>query len=219
MELIEQMMPSTPTRDEILGLSRNQKSESSNVIHKTVSMKILLSDTGKRYNRNGFSVISLTNLIQAMPMPSPVTMVPVNQHYCKDCRRYSTQWRNDWLRTNGEQIAADQAFQHISIAAPYLELMEEMTLEEFFTFISALKKIIALSNYFFCYQYIGLSHAVQKQIRYYSSGMKQRVKLAQAIFSDVPVVLLDEPCTNLDQDGMALSFISGWWNIIARTDC
>ena len=34
--------------------------------------------------------------------------------------------------------------------------------------------------------------------------MKQRVKLAQAIFSDTPVVLLDEPCTNLDSDGIAL---------------
>ena len=34
--------------------------------------------------------------------------------------------------------------------------------------------------------------------------MKQRVKLAQAIFSDVPVVLLDEPCTNLDLEGIDL---------------
>jgi ABC-type multidrug transport system ATPase subunit len=34
--------------------------------------------------------------------------------------------------------------------------------------------------------------------------MKQRVRLAQALFSDVPVVLLDEPCTNLDADGIAL---------------
>jgi len=34
--------------------------------------------------------------------------------------------------------------------------------------------------------------------------MKQRVKLAQAIFSDVPCVLLDEPCTNLDAAGIAL---------------
>ena len=32
--------------------------------------------------------------------------------------------------------------------------------------------------------------------------MKQRVKLAQAIFSDTPVLLLDEPCTNLDQQGV-----------------
>jgi ABC-type multidrug transport system ATPase subunit len=34
--------------------------------------------------------------------------------------------------------------------------------------------------------------------------MRQRVKLAQAIFSDVPVVLLDEPCTNLDATGIQL---------------
>jgi ABC-type multidrug transport system ATPase subunit len=51
---------------------------------------------------------------------------------------------------------------------------------------------------------IGLERAAHKQIRYYSSGMKQRVKLAQAIFSDVPCVLLDEPCTNLDAEGIAL---------------
>ena len=51
---------------------------------------------------------------------------------------------------------------------------------------------------------IGLQNAANKQIRYYSSGMKQRIKLAQAIFSDVPVLLLDEPCTNLDTAGYAL---------------
>jgi len=45
---------------------------------------------------------------------------------------------------------------------------------------------------------------VNKQIRNYSSGMKQRVKLAQAIFSDVSFVLLDEPCTNLDAAGIQL---------------
>jgi ABC-type multidrug transport system ATPase subunit len=49
-----------------------------------------------------------------------------------------------------------------------------------------------------------LNHAATKQIRYYSSGMKQRVKLAQAVFSHVPVLLLDEPTTNLDADGIAL---------------
>jgi ABC-type multidrug transport system ATPase subunit len=51
---------------------------------------------------------------------------------------------------------------------------------------------------------IGLTTAANKQIRYFSSGMKQRIKLAQAIFSDVPVLFLDEPCTNLDETGYAL---------------
>jgi ABC-type Mn2+/Zn2+ transport system ATPase subunit len=49
-----------------------------------------------------------------------------------------------------------------------------------------------------------LEHAAEKQIRYFSSGMKQRLKLAQCIFSDVPFVLLDEPCTNLDTRGIDL---------------
>jgi ABC-type multidrug transport system ATPase subunit len=34
--------------------------------------------------------------------------------------------------------------------------------------------------------------------------MKQRLKLAQAIFSDTPLLLLDEPCTNLDKEGYGL---------------
>jgi ABC-type multidrug transport system ATPase subunit len=50
----------------------------------------------------------------------------------------------------------------------------------------------------------GLENAAHKQIRYYSSGMKQRVKITQAILSNAPVVLLDEPLTNLDEDGMSL---------------
>ena len=50
----------------------------------------------------------------------------------------------------------------------------------------------------------GLTTAANKQISYFSSGMKQRIKLAQAIFSDVPVLFLDEPCTNLDETGYIL---------------
>jgi ABC-type multidrug transport system ATPase subunit len=34
--------------------------------------------------------------------------------------------------------------------------------------------------------------------------MKQRVKLAQAIFSDASIILLDEPCSNLDAKGIDL---------------
>ena len=49
-----------------------------------------------------------------------------------------------------------------------------------------------------------LEKARNKQIRFFSSGMKQRVKLAQCIFSDTAIVLLDEPCTNLDKEGIEM---------------
>ena len=59
-----------------------------------------------------------------------------------------------------------------------------------------------------------LQKSSYKQIRYFSSGMKQRVKLAQAIFSNVPAVLLDEPLTNLDDEGILLyhSLIKNYCN-------
>ena len=49
---------------------------------------------------------------------------------------------------------------------------------------------------------IGLKNAAKKQIRNFSSGMKQRLKLALAIFDQAPILLLDEPCSNLDQEGI-----------------
>jgi ABC-type multidrug transport system ATPase subunit len=49
-----------------------------------------------------------------------------------------------------------------------------------------------------------LKEAANKQIRFYSSGMKQRLKLAQAFFCETNVLLLDEPCSNLDETGIQM---------------
>lgn len=103
-----------------------------------------------------------------------------------------------------KEIEVDKAFQYISIAAPYLELIEEMTLLEMLEFHAQFKPLLANITIADIISIIGLKTAANKQIRFYSSGMKQRVKLAQAIFSDVPCVLLDEPCTNLDAVGIEL---------------
>ena len=104
----------------------------------------------------------------------------------------------------GAEIPADEVFKYIAIAAPYLELIEEMTVTEFLHFHQAFKPFLPACPINEIIARVGLGKAAHKQIRYYSSGMKQRVKLAQAIFSDTPVLLLDEPCTNLDAEGVAL---------------
>ena len=103
-----------------------------------------------------------------------------------------------------EGRTTDNEYQHISIAAPYLEVIEEMTATEFLQFHQTFKPLLPALSIKEIIAVVGLDAAAHKQIRYYSSGMKQRVKLAQAIFSDTPVVLLDEPCTNLDTSGIAL---------------
>ena len=99
-------------------------------------------------------------------------------------------------------IAPDQAYKRLSLCAPYLEVVEEMTVTEFLHFHTAFKPLLLPVPAII--EKVGLATAAHKQIRYYSSGMKQRVRLAQALFSDTSVLLLDEPCTNLDADGIAL---------------
>ena len=101
-------------------------------------------------------------------------------------------------------IPAETFYQSTSFCAPYLELIEEMKLAEFLTFHFGFKNLLPGIDLKKITSILDLEIAAQKQIRYFSSGMKQRVKLAQAIFSDVPIVLLDEPCTNLDEDGIGL---------------
>lgn len=113
---------------------------------------------------------------------------------------------------NGKSLPSDEVYQQMSICAPYLELIEEMTLLEFLQFHQGFKPFLPGFSTENIIEAIGLQKAVNKQIRHYSSGMKQRVKLAQCIFSDVPLVLLDEPCTNLDKSGIELyhSLISNY---------
>ncbi len=106
--------------------------------------------------------------------------------------------------TIDHRLTSENFYQQISIAAPYMELIEEMTLTEFLQFHQTFKPFITGMDIQKIIAEIGLEKSAHKQIRYYSSGMKQRAKLAQAFFSDVPVLLLDEPCTNLDEEGIAL---------------
>lgn len=98
----------------------------------------------------------------------------------------------------------ETSYQAISFCAPYLDVIEEMTLLEFLQFHQHFKNLISNLTIQHVIAIVGLEEAKQKQIRFYSSGMKQRVKLAQAIFSDTPILLLDEPCTNLDATGIQL---------------
>jgi ABC-type multidrug transport system ATPase subunit len=95
-------------------------------------------------------------------------------------------------------------FKDISFAAPYLELVEEFTTLEQFHFHTQFKPLQKQLNVESIIELIGLKKAADKQIRYFSSGMKQRLKLALAIFSDSPILLLDEPCSNLDREGYEL---------------
>lgn len=99
-------------------------------------------------------------------------------------------------------IEKEIAYKYFSIASPYLELVEEMTLTEMLDFHFSFKKRKNNIHNEALIELVGLQKSAHKEIRNYSSGMKQRVKLLLAMMSDVECILLDEPCSNLDQQGI-----------------
>lgn len=104
------------------------------------------------------------------------------------------------LLYNDLSIEEAYIFKHLAIVTPYLELIEEFTLSELFDFHFKFKKSTLSKDEFLqkCY----LKDAINKQVKNFSSGMKQRLKLALALFSKVEILLLDEPTTNMDQQGI-----------------
>jgi len=102
---------------------------------------------------------------------------------------------------NGD-IAVEDIYKYISLAAPYLELVETFTLREIIDFHFKFKNFARGVDAQALISILGLDKSVNKQIKYFSSGMKQRTKLALACCSDSPILFLDEPTSNLDVQGI-----------------
>jgi ABC-type multidrug transport system ATPase subunit len=106
-------------------------------------------------------------------------------------------------KISSKVIEQDDVFKKVSYAAPYLDLFEDLTLIESVSLHQKFKpfqgkltvaEVVALTE---------LEKSANKQLRYFSSGMKQRLKLALAILSDSPMLLLDEPASNLDKSAIS----------------
>jgi ABC-type multidrug transport system ATPase subunit len=170
-------------------------------------MTITLSDAGKRYNREWifrhFNYTFLPGKKYAITGPNGSGKSTLLQSIGGAIALNEGKLKFE-ADAAGGRIENDSIHPYISIAAPYLELVEEMTVQEFLQFHQQFKPLLAGLSIEEMITAVGLDVSAHKQIRYYSSGMKQRAKLAQAIFSAVPVVLLDEPCTNLDSSGIEL---------------
>ncbi len=104
---------------------------------------------------------------------------------------------------NGQILDPGVVYRQVAYAAPYIELIEEFTLDEILHFHARLKPFLHGLNPQTIPELMELAGARHKSLKYFSSGMKQRVRLALAICSDTPVLLLDEPSTNLDKAAAA----------------
>lgn len=104
---------------------------------------------------------------------------------------------------NGQTIAPEDAYAQLSIAAPYLDLIDTFTLKEQIDFHFSYKKPVNGISTNEIISRLQLGNTTDKRLEVFSSGMRQRVKLGLAFFSDVAVTFLDEPTTNLDAPSIA----------------
>jgi ABC-type multidrug transport system ATPase subunit len=101
-----------------------------------------------------------------------------------------------------KNVEATDVFSHLSLAAPYLEVIEEFSLNEMIDFHFKFKQFKAGMDKNAVADILNLEGSRNKLIKYFSSGMKQRLKLALAFCADTPMLMLDEPTSNLDTQGI-----------------
>lgn len=168
-------------------------------------MKIDLTNVGKRYNREWI----FRNLTFRFDVHTHYAIIGPNgsgKSTLLQVIARSTLYNEGSIKYSilSKEISPDKVYKNLSFSAPYLDLIEEMTLTEFLNFHDKMKGWISTLDTRQIIILLRLEKSAHKQIRNFSSGMKQRVKLAQAIFSDVEAILLDEPATNLDEEGIQL---------------
>ncbi len=95
----------------------------------------------------------------------------------------------------------ENAFSKISFAAPYLDVPEDFKLEEFLRFHFSIRPLLRHVRHEDVSGILGLDQHITKQVSSFSSGMKQRLKLGLALLQESDLIILDEPCTNLDANG------------------
>ena len=166
-------------------------------------MKICLEATGKRYLKNWV----FSHIDYVFEQPGNYALLGANGSGKSTLLRIIAGMQSPSTgkviySQNGGNIPVASAFSHLSFCAPGMEIVEEMTLLEFLEFHFSFKRLLPGLSIKTIIELMGLSKAAHKQLGDYSSGMKQRVKLAQAIFADTPILMLDEPATNLDEAGV-----------------
>ena len=107
-------------------------------------------------------------------------------------------------KKNNKIIGDTEIFEYLSWVSPYSELIEEFTLWEMLDFHSKFKAFNIEKEQIL--DSLAFFRAKNKRINLFSSGMKQKLKLALAFYSASEVMLFDEPTSNLDKKNI------DWYN-------
>ena len=140
--------------------------------------------SGKKYAITGFNGSGKSTLLQVVAGLIPSTI-------------------GELIYTQaGSVILSENAYKSLFITAPYIDLVEEFTLTEALDFHVKFKPFSDGINKGEFLELVYLTKEIAKPIKQFSSGMKQRLKLGLAFFTRADAIFLDEPTTNLDEQGI-----------------
>jgi heme exporter protein A len=107
------------------------------------------------------------------------------------------------LMLSGKPVPPAERFAHIGLVSPYLQLYDEFTAWENLDLFRKIRAVREGDDYLLgLLERLRLLERKDEPVRTYSSGMKQRLKYAFALLHRPPVLLLDEPTSNLDAEGI-----------------
>jgi ABC-type multidrug transport system ATPase subunit len=166
-------------------------------------MKIILENIGRRFNRDwifrGIDYTFVSGKIYAILGPNgsgKSTLLQVLNGSLSPSSGKINYFFED------KPVEIEGVYKHLSLAAPYLELIEEFSLSEMVDFHFKFKSYKSGIDKNELIELLAMPGSKNKLIKYFSSGMKQRLKLALAFCSDTPMLMLDEPTSNLDTQGV-----------------
>jgi ABC-type multidrug transport system ATPase subunit len=163
-----------------LSIQKLNKSFNQKIVFKDLTFSIRSGDHFAITGSNGTGKSTLLKIISGGALPSSGVI------------RYSI---------NGNDIEQDNLYRYVHFVAPYNTVIEELTLRELFDLhqrLGLLRLYHAFHDWFLRLDY---PFNPDQQIKMYSSGMKQRIKLGLSLLDDRPLILLDEPGSNLDLQG------------------
>lgn len=155
---------------------------SDSTIFKDISFEISAGQCLAITGRNGSGKTTLIRVLSQLILPSKGKLL---------------------LYKNSSIIQKENYFKYIGLVGPYLELYQDLTAYENLTFFARMKEISnfdkRINNLM---EMIGLAGRENDLVKTYSSGMKQRLKYVFALLSEPEILFVDEPRSNLDEQGI-----------------
>ncbi|MBX7042872.1 MAG: ABC transporter ATP-binding protein [Ignavibacteria bacterium] len=159
------------------------KKYSGKTIFKNISFELSSGDSAVIVGRNGSGKSTLMKIIAGIISPSSGTMSFMN---------------------NGNKVEFHDVKRKLGFVSPYLNLYDELSAIENLRLFSGLKSDSAAGDegLVSLLELTGLADRRNDEVKTYSSGMKQKLKIAFAMLNEPELLMLDEPRSNLDKSGI-----------------